>query len=92
MDGSALWADTLVCGVVRTFSDRLHSLFLARECRDLEEEMGATTNLTGRILGRWEDGEAIYWLSRLCLLCDCPSLCKDFLLHHLLVHCAHPLG
>ena len=40
LDGSSLWADTLVCGVVRTFSDRLDSLFLARECRDLEEETG----------------------------------------------------
>ena len=26
--------------------------------RDLEEEMGVTTNLTGKILGRWGDGEA----------------------------------
>ena len=46
LDGSFLWADTLVCGVVRTFSDRLDSLFLARGCRDLEEEMGATRNFT----------------------------------------------
>ena len=30
----------------------METLCLARECRDLEEEMGVTTNLTGRILGR----------------------------------------
>ena len=45
-------ADVLVGGVVRAFSNRLATLCLARECRDLEEEMA------GRILGRWEDGEA----------------------------------
>ena len=44
-------ADTLVGGVVRAFSDGLDTLCLARECRDLEEEMGGTTNLTG--LGNW---------------------------------------
>ena len=39
-------ADTLVGGVVRAFSDGLDTLCLARECRDLEEEMGVTTNPT----------------------------------------------
>lgn len=43
---------------MRAFTDGLDTLCLVRDCMDLGEEMGVTANLTGRILGRWEDGEA----------------------------------
>lgn len=42
---------------MRAFTDGLDTLCLLRECMDLGEEMGVTANLTGRIFGRWEDGE-----------------------------------
>ena len=49
-------ADTLVGGAMRAFLDERQSLCLVRECKDLEEELGVTTNLTGRLLTQNEGG------------------------------------
>ena len=49
-------ADMLVGGVMRAFLDERQSLCLVRECKDLEEELGVTTNLTGRLLTQNKGG------------------------------------
>ena len=49
-------AGTLVGGAMRAFLDERQSLCLVRECKDVEEELGVTTNLTSRLLTQNEGG------------------------------------